>query len=259
MLQYVKGREAWGRMLHSHSKPKSPLRQQKLAKYVEATTWEHNQVSKWISVLDPEKYQELHNRYQELGEKELKHMYQGPQACQSGLVLLVNVNVGPHKDTDDARDNWTTTNCWTKGQLKGGHIVFREIETKIAQEPGDLILTHAAVLTHFLEEIEEGERFCNVRFTKKTILVPPQLGPKRDILCPVAGCKRSRLIDPLPSKEQLRKHLEGPPGQKAKLKAMRSGKNAYHFLEGEEAEEAYNTSMAEYEQRSGGPLETLSG
>ncbi len=250
MYQRIPGRPDLGAMLHAHAKPKSAIRQQKLTEYVKATTWEHKQVAQWISVLDPEKHQELHDHYQKLGKKELKHLYQGPAACQSGLVLLVNLAVGPHKDENDARDNWTTTNCWVNGVLKGGHIVFPDAELKVAQEPGDLILTHAAVLTHFLEEIEEGERYCNVRFSKKNILRPPNTKAQLQILCPIAGCKRSKLAKCLPSPEQLRKHLEGPPGQKAKLRAMGSGKDAYHFLEGEAAEAAFEQAMAEYEQRS---------
>ena len=229
-------------MIHPHGNPDSEKRLTGVKNLMEATTWEHNQVAKWISVLDPKKYQQLHKRYQEIGPNGLKHLYQGPEACHSGLVLLVNIAVGPHKDRNDARDNWTTTNCW--GNFKGGHIVFPELEIKVAQEPGDLLLSHAAVLTHFLEEVEDGERFCHVRFTKKDVLQPPTVKPSLHILCPVADCPRSQPAKALPSWDGLRKHLEGPSGQKKRLAAIKAARGTYHFLDEEDTADMIGQAKA---------------
>ena len=212
-----------------------------------ATTWEHTQVAKWISVLDPEKYAELHTCYQKLGPEELKHLYQGPDVCHSGLALLANLAVDPHKDQNDVRDNWTTTNCW--GDFKGGHVVFPDLGFKVAQEPTDLILTHAAVLTHLVEDVEDGERFCHVRFTKKDILRPKELPLKLTIPCPFADCSRV-----CPSEASLRKHLRGPTGEK-RLKARR---DCYHFLECKETKDMAKQAMAAYQKDRQGPVENSS-
>lgn len=241
MYHYGIGRPDLGPMLHKHANPAGEKRLNAVKSLMEATTWEHNQVAKWISVLDPRKYEQLHKRYQEIGPDKLKHLYQGPEACHSGLVVLVNMAVGPHKDPNDARDNWTTTNCW--GDFKGGHIVFPELGIKIAQMPGDLILSHAAVLTHFLEEVQEGERFCNVRFTKKNVLQPPTVKPRLGIPCPVADCPRSQPAKYLPSWGGLRTHLGGPTGQKKRLAAIKAARGTYHFLDEEDT--AYMMSQAE--------------
>ena len=212
--------------------------------HTDATSWEHVQIAQWISVLDPNKYEELHKRYQDIGPDGLKHLYQGQEACQSGLVVLANLAVGPHKDKNDARDNWTTTNCW--GSFTGGFIVFPEVGIKIAQEPGDLILSHAAVLTHFLEEVEEGERFCHVRFTKKNILAPPPPTQPLDIPCPFPECPKSQPKKGLPSWGGMKKHLEGPAGQKKRLAAIKAATGAYHFLEDEEAVAMMSKAVGAY-------------
>ena len=224
-------------MLSSESMPNSEEQKKKVLEYMQATAWEHNQVAKWISVLDPEVYQELHDRYQELGSETLKHLYQGPDACHSGLVLLANVAVDPHKDRDDARESWTSTNCWF--DFKGGYLGFPDLGIKIAQEAGDLVLSHAAVLTHFVEEIEDGERYCHVRFTKKGILRPKTYSPE-NISCPVKGCTKV-----CTSMSTLMKHLKGPSG--ARRRAAR--KDLYHFLDNaqirlllKEAVKAYKTT-----------------
>jgi len=212
--------------------------------YIQATAWEHEQVAKWISVIDPVKYEELHNCYQALGGQELKHLYQGPDACQSGLVLLVNQSVGPHKDQKDARDNWTTTNTHAAevgGKYKGGHLVLPDVAIKIDQQPGDLLLTHAAVLTHYVDQIKEGERFCHVRFTKIDILNRPAPTPDLGLTCPIPGCTRR----PCRSWAVFTKHLKGPGG-KRRATASRA---TYHFLPTEEVKELVKQKKMEYESR----------
>ena len=188
--------------IHSHSRPVKKGAVGSIAEYMEATTWEHEQVSKWIEVLDPEKHRELHQCYQGLGEEEMEHLYQGPNACQSGLVLLVNVAVHPHKDPNDAKDNWTSTNIWEN--CEGGLVAVAELGIRVDQKPGDLLIMHAAVLTHFVGSIRDGQRFCHVRFTKADILKPPKAVSQLSLPCPFAGCPKI-----CNSEAILRTHLKG--------------------------------------------------
>lgn len=213
--------------LSAQSQPERADSMAKLVQYMQATEWEHSTIAKWISIADPAIHKELHSSYQGLGPGELQHLYQGPEACHSGLALLINRTEDPHKDSNDARDNWTTTNCW--GSFTGGCVVYPELGIKVAMEPGDLSLTRAAVLTHFVEPVEEGERFCHVRFTKKNILRPTgKVYEDLAISCPMPGCAKV-----CPSEKQLKKHLHGPTGK------LRRGKRTatYHWLENKEVTE----------------------
>lgn len=222
-----------GPHLSSESKPASKKAMEQVISYMQATKWEHEQVAQWISALDPETHKELHECYQALGPEKLEHLYQGEDACHSGLALLVNEAVDPHKDSNDARETWTPTNCW--GNFSGGCVAFPDLGIKINQQPGDLILSRAAVLTHFLEDLEDGERFCHVRFTKKDILRPDGKDyVDLKVKCPIAGCNRVR-----PSENALKKHLYGPTGQKRDKKS-----SCYHWLELEEAKALAKQAMA---------------
>lgn len=215
-----------------------------LRAFIRATQWEHEQVSKWISVIDPAKHKELHGCYQALGQEELKHLYQGSEACHSGLVLLVNQSVGPHKDAKDARDNWTSTNPWAGnvgGTFTGGYLVLPDLAMKIDQRPGDLLLTHAAVLTHYVDQIEDGERFCNVRFTKVDILNRPEPTPNLGIQCPIAGCTRKLCR----SWAVFAKHLKGPGGKRRAT----ASRDVYHFLPAEEVKELVKQKKAVHTSR----------
>ena len=210
--------------ISNDSKPTSAEAMAKLTQFMEATKWEHVQVAKWILTIDPQIHKELHACYQALGQEKLQHLYQGPEACHSGLALLINRVEDPHKDSNDARDNFTSTNSWSS--YEGGCVCYRELGVKIAQEPGDLTLCRAAVLTHFVEEITSGERFCLVRFTKKDILRPTgEVREALDLHCPFEGCSRI-----CRSEESLRKHLRGPTD-----KASRERRSStYHWLENPE-------------------------
>ncbi|KAL8920279.1 MAG: hypothetical protein Q9208_006347 [Pyrenodesmia sp. 3 TL-2023] len=206
--------------LSEGSQPKNPDAMAKLVEYMQATEWEHVQIANWIAATDPEIYKELHSSYQSLGQDKLKHLYQGTSACHSGLALLINRTEDPHKDMNDARENWTATNCW--GLYEGGDVVYPDLGIKVAQEPGDLSLTRAAVLTHFVEGIHDSERFCHVRFTKEHILRPSgKVYTKMAIPCPYPGCPKV-----CTSKGSLKTHLHGPSS-----KARRAKKSpTYHWL-----------------------------
>lgn len=208
-----------------------------VSKYIKSTTWEHEQVSQWIKAIDPKKHQELHDCYQALGPEELKHLYQGPNACQSGLVLLVNMAVHPHKDHNDARDNWTTTNCWE--DCEGGLVALAELGIRIDQKPGDLVIMHAAVLTHFVGKIENGQRFCHVRFTKCNILHRPYSTPQLGLRCPIKGCPKI-----CNSEAILKTHLQGRKARGGK--DGYASKAYYHFLERDTVKQLVEKTIAAY-------------
>ncbi len=227
------GRQRNPPCLSTQSRSKSANSMAALVQYMQATEWEHSQVAKWISVADPAIHAELHSCYQNLGPEKLEHLYQGPDACHTGLALLINRTEDPHKDSNDARDNWTTTNCW--GAFTGGYVVYPDLGVKVAMEPGDLSLTRAAVLTHFVEGVEEGERFCHVRFTKENILRPSgKVYTDLAIPCPMIGCAKV-----CPSDNQLKIHLRGPTD-----KARREKRSpTYHWLDLEVAKQLVTSSM----------------
>lgn len=211
-----------------------------LVGYLQATAWEHDQIAAWISAIDPEIHEELHACYQGLGKETLKHLYQGPKACHSGLALLINRTEDPHKDLDDARDNWTSTNCW--GAFQGGCVVYPELGVKVAMEPGDISLTRAAVLTHFVEEVEHGERFCHVRFTKENILRPTgKVYEDLAIPCPIKGCTRL-----CPSKATLKKHLRGPSDRARRAKRSPT----FHWFGTKEVNQYIAEAMSALELRA---------
>ena len=209
-----------------------------VAKFMKATAWEHTQVSRWIAAVDPERHQELHDRYQEFGEDELKHLYQGEEACHSGFALLVNLAVGPHKDSNDAKDSWTSTNSW--GAFKGGDLIIPDYGFRVAQEEGDIVLSHAAILTHMVDEIEDGERFCHVRYTKKNVLRSPGIKPGLEIPCPMPGCQRKTR-----SWDGLKKHLHGLGKVPEKTTST-----AYHFLDNAETKEKMAEAKRAYQALS---------
>ena len=202
--------------ISSDSKPTSEKAQQKLTQYMQATEWEHVQVAKWISAINPGIHKELHACYQNLGPEKLRHLYQGPEACHSGLALLVNRAEDPHKDPNDARDNYTGTNSWCS--YEGGCVAYREFGVKIAQEPGDLTLCRAAVLTNFVEEITS-----DVRFTRKDILRPTRKTYEDlRLRCPIEGCSRV-----CRSENSLKRHLRSRTDEAARAKRSPT----YHWLD----------------------------
>ena len=227
--------------ISEQSLPKDGKAMEQIVQYMSATKWEHAQVARWISIIDPQIHEELHACYQKLGEEKLKHLYHGPEACHSGLALLINRTEGPHKDSNDARDNWTATNCWST--FTDGCVAYPDLGIKIAQEPGDITLGRAAVLTHFVEDITSGERLCHVRFTKKDILRPSgKVYQAMGLRCPIEGCARICI-----SEDSLKKHLRGPTDKASREKRS----STYHWLEKEEVKryiaKAWRNKSAEEE------------
>ena len=137
------------------------------------------------------------------------------------------------EDSNDAEDSWTTTNVWEV--FEGGVASFCELGINIAQKPGDLILCHAAVLTHMVGAITAGERFCHVRFTKKDVLRPPA---DKEIPCPVPDCAKICV-----SEGALRKHLRGPT--KAERRAR--GEGTYHWFDASKTKKVVRQAIQAWE------------
>ncbi|KAL8901573.1 MAG: hypothetical protein Q9207_005137 [Kuettlingeria erythrocarpa] len=211
-----------------------------VAEFMQRTAWEHQQVSRWISMIDDGGFwQEAHQRYQSFGQQTLQHLYQGPEACHLGLDVLWNVASGPHRDKEDIPEAWTSTNTWS--DYTGGYLVLPELGVQIDQRPGDLILMHARALIHFVGPTE-GNRICHVRYTNKWIFRETQGPPPLDLPCPVEGCERRCL-----SKSIFRKHLKGPTEPKQREAAMKSGRGKYHFMDNAEVNKLLDQAMEVYE------------
>ncbi len=207
---------------------------------MQQTAWEHQQVSRWISIIDDGGFwQEAHQRYQGFGQQTLQHLYQGPEACHLGLDVLWNVASGPHRDKEDVPEAWTSTNTWS--DYTGGYLVLPELGVQIEQRPGDLILMHARALIHFVG-LTEGNRICHVRYTNKWIFRETQGLPPIDLPCPVEECERR-----CQSKAIFRKHLKGPSEQKRRAAAMKSGRGKYHFMDNAEVNKLLDEAMKVYE------------
>ncbi|KAL8688498.1 MAG: hypothetical protein Q9218_005606 [Villophora microphyllina] len=219
--------------IHTHAQKKVSV----VTEYMRNTTGTHNLVAKWIANIDPDTHRQLHDSYQRLGAEKLKHLYQGPNACHSSHVLVVDLAVDPHKDSNDAKQSWTVTHV--VGKFTGGLVALPELGIRIKQEQGDFLIMHAAILTHFVEEIEEGERFSQVYFTRKDILFPAE-EPKEKVEwpCPFPGCSKRA-----PKYKGIKGHLRGPTKKGPRLAAINSGKNAYHFLTVKEIKDNYEASL----------------
>ena len=175
--------------------------------FFDVTAWEHHQVSAWTKALEPKSWEEQNKMY--LGLREagaLKHFDQGENGCHAGLALLINVIVGPHRDKKDVKDGWTAVYCW--GEFTGADQVFPDLKYKIKLEPGDLVLAHYALLTHYVEDIQEGYRYGAVRFTRGDILRPR---PEPRFPCLQESCK-SRFGN----LSSLKSHLRGTSKEKQK-------------------------------------------
>lgn len=193
-------------VLSTACKPRGKAALAGVKTYFDATAWEHHQVSAWTKALEPKSWEEQNRMYQGLREAGvLQHFDQGENGCHAGLALLMNVTVGPHRDKKDVKDGWTAVYCW--GVFTGADQVFPDLGYKIKLEPGDLVLAHYALLTHYVEDIQEGFRYGAVRFTRGDILRPPT--PK--FPCPQEGCKS--LFGNLQS---LKSHLRGTSSEKQK-------------------------------------------
>ncbi|KAL6713337.1 hypothetical protein ACLMJK_008802 [Lecanora helva] len=192
---------AIGRLLltpwHRTGDPHGPLYMSKHAKakgcggkkmaatkaFLEATAWEHQQVSRCIRLLDPEVWSDMNQNYQKLRNNgDLDFLDQGEDCVHHGLAPILNLAAQPHADVGNDPTSWTSTNSW--GDYEGACAVFPESKIMFKMEPGDLVLCRATYVEHWITKITNGQRYCNTRFTKRDVVrsIPT------DIKCPVPNC-----------------------------------------------------------------------
>ncbi|MCJ1399612.1 hypothetical protein MMC11_002814 [Xylographa trunciseda] len=154
----------------------------------------------WFEQIDPVEYGKYHKCYTDLANADkLGPLHQSPQGAFTGLVLLLNINVGPHKDSGDVKCGWVATTL--EGNWTGGHVIFPELGIKINQKPGSILFARASLLLHGVRQIESGERYCMTHCTKADILKPPpQDGKDKAFKCPACDCGFS-------TKTNLSRHL----------------------------------------------------
>lgn len=91
------------------------------------------------------------------------------RGCFHCLALLVNTQVGPHKDGNDVKDGWVAMACF--GDFEGGELCLPGIGCKIPFQPGDVVLFRSAVLEHWVAPFQ-GTRYSCVFFTKQSTWAP---------------------------------------------------------------------------------------
>ena len=177
----------------------------------------------WFEKIDPSMYEKYHKCYAELANADkLGPLCQSCQGAFTGLVLLLNINVAPHKDSGDVKCGWVATTL--EGDWTGGHVVFPEHQIKINQKPGDILFVRAALLLHCVGLIESGYRYCMTHFTKANILVPPlQNKDDKAFLCP--ACDRG-----FSSKANLSRHWHNDEKAILAGKKQPDGKHNYAEL-----------------------------
>ncbi|MCJ1430964.1 hypothetical protein MMC27_000314 [Xylographa pallens] len=179
-------------------------------------------ICKWFEKIDPSMYEKYHKCYTELANADkLGPLFQSCQGAFTGLVLLLNINVGPHKDSGDVKCGWVATTL--EGDWTGGHVIFPEHRIKINQKPGDILFVRAALLLHCVGLIESGYRYCMTHFTKANILVPP-LQNKDDKAFPCPACDRG-----FSSKTNLSRHWRND--EKAILEGKKQPDGKHNFAE----------------------------
>ena len=105
-------------------------------------------------------------------------------------------------------------------------MAIYEAGVKIAQEHGDLLITHAAILTHFLEKVDAGQRWCHARFTKKNLQQSPLERLRLGLLCSFTECRRNKPAKTIPFKASLKQHLGGSTTLTARQKAIEADKGS---------------------------------
>lgn len=169
--------------LSAHAVSADPNHKKAVVDFMQKTAWEHDQVSTVLMHLDRPAWEESNKHYCKLrDDKSLAHLDQGPHDIHSGLAPIVNLTVQPHRDPEDARLSWTSTN--TRCDYEGTWVVFPYLKIMIKQEPGDIIFCRSAYLEHWVTKITKGQRYCNTRFSKENVQNPLDLWVK----CPVPGC-----------------------------------------------------------------------
>lgn len=187
----------------SASCPKDAVQQKAVKEFMEAVSWENEPINRLMELVDRPSKDKFHKHTQKLREDGLlRHLDQGPFAVNSSLAAIVNMTVQPHRDANDARDGWSSTNSWEK--YEGAWVVYPDLGIMVEQEPGDIMLCRTHFLEHWLTKIISGQRYCCTRLTKQSVINPLD----RWVRCPTPGCdwKAGRVASLRPHVQT--KHLE---------------------------------------------------
>ena len=129
-------------------------------------------IGMWFKLLDPTTHKRYHDRYQALADQDkLEFLHQSARGCFTGMTLLVNHAVNPHRDANDVKDGFVVTT--PLGDFEGGFVAFPDLKVMIRQKPGDLLFSRSALLQHSVTDITDGQRTSFTYFTKKSVMELP--------------------------------------------------------------------------------------
>ena len=117
-------------------------------------------ISLLFGAIDRDSWTQYHTNYNcILQDTALKAIHTSGRACFLGLSVVVNMALGPHKDSNDVKDGWVAMIC--TGNFTGGNLVLPALEAQLEHTPGDVVFFRSTVLEHYLAAFE-GERVAMV-------------------------------------------------------------------------------------------------
>lgn len=129
-------------------------------------------IGMWFQLLDPTTHRRYRDCYQALVDQDkLEFLHQSARGCFTGMALLINHAVNPHRDSNDVKDGYVVTT--PLGDFEGGLVVFPDLKLMICQKPGDLLFSRSALLQHSVTDITAGQRTSFTYFTKRFVMELP--------------------------------------------------------------------------------------
>ncbi|KAI9778042.1 MAG: hypothetical protein M1816_004285 [Peltula sp. TS41687] len=120
-----------------------------------------------FEAIDKHMYDRYCANYNRLVEyTDLYGLHFSKRDCWATLGLLVNWEVAPHFDKQDAKDGYVAD--LVTGQFEGGELVVPELGVQIALQPDDVIFMRSRLLEHFLAPFR-GERYAFVYFQHQNL------------------------------------------------------------------------------------------
>lgn len=161
-------------------------------KFLQAQAPVAQALAMWLEGLDVDtwgKYRDCYSRL--LEENKLGILHQSPRGCFTGMALLINASVKPHRDQGDVKEGLVATTC--VGQFEGGLPVFPALGMIFNQRPGDILFARSALLEHWVTPITGGERYSLTNFTKGNVMCPAPITDTCD-LCGRGYSKKGNLV-----------------------------------------------------------------
>jgi hypothetical protein len=128
-------------------------------------------IGRLFQEVDPQAYEEYkaNHKRQCRETPELEMLRVSNRTCFHCIAVLVNAQVGPHKDSNDVLRGWVAMACF--GDFKGGELCLPSLGYRIPFQPGDVVLFRSAVLEHWVAPFK-GTRYSCVFFTKQNLWKP---------------------------------------------------------------------------------------